>query len=87
MSEKDVKNLPYYKQFKIEIIDFLRGLGHEPFQAFCQGNVIKYICRYKGKNGLEDLKKARVYLDWMIKDREKEEHELTSRASKDVGIG
>ena len=42
------------------------------FQAYCKGNVMKYIWRYKEKNGLEDLKKARVYLEWMIESKEKE---------------
>ena len=36
------------------------------------GNVIKYVSRYKSKNGLEDLKKARWYLEDIIKDMEKE---------------
>ena len=33
---------------------------------FCEGNVIKYISRYKRKNGIEDLKKAKSYLDKLI---------------------
>ena len=33
---------------------------------FCAGNVVKYVCRYKNKNGLEDLYKAREYLNWLI---------------------
>lgn len=37
---------------------------------FCIGNVIKYVWRCDHKNGLEDLKKARWYLDQEIKDRE-----------------
>lgn len=35
------------------------------------GNVIKYVSRYKNKNGLEDLKKAKWYLDNLIEDLEK----------------
>ena len=34
--------------------------------AYCTGNVLKYVSRYKHKNGAEDLKKARWYLDKMI---------------------
>lgn len=37
---------------------------------FCEGNVIKYITRYKDKNGIEDLKKARHYLDMLIESFE-----------------
>ena len=39
---------------------------------FWEGNVIKYVMRYKAKNGLEDLKKARHYLDYLI-ERESDE--------------
>jgi len=39
--------------------------------GFCEGNIIKYISRYKEKGGIEDLQKARHYLEMMID----EEHE------------
>lgn len=35
---------------------------------FIEGNIIKYLLRYKDKNGLEDLKKAQWYLDRLIKN-------------------
>jgi hypothetical protein len=38
--------------------------------GFCEGNVIKYICRYKEKNGVEDLKKAKQYIDFLIDEYE-----------------
>ena len=38
--------------------------------GFCDGNVIKYICRYKEKNGVEDLKKAKQYIDFLIDEYE-----------------
>lgn len=38
---------------------------------YCKGNVIKYLWRYRLKNGTEDLRKAAVYLDWMIEAEEK----------------
>ena len=43
-------------------------MTHEEFQGFLRGNVIKYIARDKGdmKDGLQDLKKARHYLDKLI---------------------
>ena len=42
---------------------------------FCSGNIIKYIVRQgkKNPNGLEDLKKARWYLDKLIKQQENED--------------
>lgn len=54
-----------------ESIDIIKAnLGKTGFNNFCLGNVFKYLIRHKNKNGLEDLKKARVYLDWMIKNWE-----------------
>ena len=33
---------------------------------FCEGNVVKYISRWRLKNGVEDLKKAKQYIDFLI---------------------
>lgn len=52
----------HYAVMKAQPIDFI--LANE--LGFCEGNVIKYLCRYKRKNGIEDLKKARQYLDFLI---------------------
>lgn len=52
----------HYKKMKIQPIDFI--LANEI--PFCEANAIKYLCRYKSKNGLEDLKKARHYIDMLI---------------------
>lgn len=38
---------------------------------FFEGNVIKYITRYKEKNGLEDLLKAKTYLEELIEQERK----------------
>lgn len=40
--------------------------------GFYKGNIVKYVTRYAGKNGIEDLKKARVYLNRLIKFEETE---------------
>ena len=52
----------HYSDLAIESIDFItaNNLG------FCEGNVIKYISRWKVKNGIEDLEKARWYIDFLI---------------------
>ena len=48
---------------EIETIDFIRDrLGPDGFRAYCRGNVLKYVSRYVGKNGVEDLEKAAEYL-------------------------
>lgn len=38
---------------------------------FCEGNVIKYVTRWKDKGGVDDLRKARHYLDMMIEEHSK----------------
>lgn len=45
-------------------------LTKEQVQGFYVGNVMKYITRYQGKNGVEDLKKARTYLDRLVEFEE-----------------
>ena len=39
--------------------------------TYLQGNVIKYVTRYKDKNGIEDLQKAKHYIDLLIELKEK----------------
>lgn len=61
----NVNHPEHYNQHGIEAIEAIRAsLGFE-FPAYCKGNVMKYLWRYKYKNGIEDLKKAEVYLRWM----------------------
>ena len=52
----------HYKKLAIQPFEFIERnrLG------FAAGNVIKYLCRYRTKGGLEDLEKARHYLDLLI---------------------
>lgn len=52
----------HYKGKAIQPWDYIvsNGIG------YLEGNVIKYVTRYKDKNGVEDLKKARHYLDKLI---------------------
>lgn len=44
----------------------------EEIRGFYKGNTLKYILREAKKNGLEDLKKARKNLDWLIEEMENE---------------
>jgi hypothetical protein len=70
-TKEDVVNSPkHYTQGKIEVIDFIEDQKLD----FRAANVVKYTCRarYKGKE-LEDYKKARFYLDRLIKELEKDE--------------
>lgn len=71
--EDDMVNHPsHYTQGGIECIEAIRAsMSPEAFQGYCKGNVMKYIWRASLKNGLEDLKKAQVYLGWLIESVEK----------------
>ena len=57
----------------LECIEAIRAAceGLDGVEAYYAGNVIKYVWRFKCKNGVEDLKKARKYLDWLIEQEEK----------------
>lgn len=69
LSRQDPIKPPYYTRFRIEPLAFIT-MNH---LDFLQGNIIKYICRYDGKNGVEDLMKARRYLDELIARTQLEE--------------
>ncbi|QIG62597.1 protein of unknown function DUF3310 [Sporosarcina phage Lietuvens] len=66
----------HYKQGGVEVIDIIRQAteGADGFEGLCLGNVIKYAMRYRHKNGAEDLRKAGVYLEWLIADIERREN-------------
>lgn len=67
----NVNRPSHYTSGGIEFIDYCREkMSPEMFQGFCMGNVLKYITRHKHKNGVEDLKKAQVYLGWLIESEE-----------------
>jgi len=72
--ESDNINPEHYTQ-GIECIDYITSKN----MSFLEGNVIKYVTRYKMKNGLEDLKKAQWYLNRLI--------EITIREEKESGKG
>ena len=65
----NIKSPSHYqiKGLVIESIDIIRHTV-DNFSSVCEANVLKYVLRYKKKNGIEDLKKARVYLDWLIEE-------------------
>ena len=59
----------HYRTGDIECIDAIKAaLGSEGFIDYCHGNALKYLWRWRHKNGIEDVEKALVYLDWMIKE-------------------
>lgn len=68
-----VKNPLHYELEGLEpyqSIDVIKSVLKTQFKAFCIGNALKYLIRAEKKNGLEDYKKAKVYLDWIIEEME-----------------
>ena len=74
--ENDVVNHPNHYKTKsgLEAINVIEAFTSDlmGIEATDTGNIIKYICRWKKKNGLEDLKKAQWYLNHLINYVEKE---------------
>ena len=62
-----VEKPEHYNTGEIECIDYIKQQLGDDFYAYCEGNVLKYLHRYGYKNGLEDLHKARWYLDRLIR--------------------
>ena len=57
----------HYKSKKVQPWDAMESwMSPEQFEGFLRGNVIKYIARYKDKDGLRDVQKARHYLEKLI---------------------
>lgn len=69
LSNSPVNHPSHYNQGSLEVIRVIEDWGFA--EDFCAGNAIKYISRYKHKsNPVEDLKKARWYIDYLIKTLE-----------------
>lgn len=63
----DAVNHPlHYVQGGVECIDAIESAVGDEFSGYLAGNVIKYVWRYRNKGGVEDLKKARWYIDRLI---------------------
>lgn len=54
------------------IEDLLKSDGYTATEGYYIGNIIKYLSRYKRKNGVEDLRKALTYLNWLIEEQEED---------------
>lgn len=59
---------PDHYDFQIQPVEFIlkNGLG------FCEGNIIKYVSRWRLKNGREDLLKAKHYIDILLEEFDKD---------------
>ncbi len=65
-----VERPPHYTSGRYETIDVLRDIVEvnqlPGYPGYLLGNIVKYLYRFNRKNGVEDLRKARQYLDWLI---------------------
>jgi hypothetical protein len=70
IQERELVNHPDYYQGNgsMEVIDIIENYD----LGFIEGNILKYLLRYKNKNGLVDLKKCKWYLDKLINNLEKD---------------
>lgn len=68
MNNDNVKHPAHYTHGKFECIDVLEDITKElqGIEAICTANAVKYLWRWKHKNGLEDLKKAQWYINKLI---------------------
>ena len=68
MTDK-VKQPEHYTAGSIECIDYIKdSLSREEWIGYLRGNITKYMHRFRSKNGIEDLRKAEVYLGWLIEE-------------------
>ena len=67
-----VNHPQHYTQGCIECIDALKAatVGKRGIEAVCVANVIKYLWRYEEKNGIEDVRKAKWYIERLLKELE-----------------
>lgn len=75
--EVDLVNEPphYQSETGLEVIDVIKAFTSElkGIEATDTGNIIKYVCRWKKKNGIQDLEKAKWYLEQLIEQVKKGE--------------
>jgi hypothetical protein len=67
VTEPDPVNSPaHYRVAEIEAIDYISGQLGSGVKNYLEGNILKYMHRWRYKNGVEDLRKAKWYLDKLI---------------------
>lgn len=75
MDPKDSVTEPlHYKNLAIDTLELMSvNFSDEAYMGFLEGNVLKYVMRYKMKNGMQDLRKAQYYLELLINRQEMRE--------------
>tara|TARA_R100000388_G_scaffold50037_5_gene37436 strand:+ start:2432 stop:2728 length:297 start_codon:yes stop_codon:yes gene_type:complete len=65
-----VNNPSHYNKAGVECITAIHAATGDGYEYYLQGNILKYLWRYRYKNGMEDLKKAQWYLNELIEEVE-----------------
>ena len=74
---KDMVNSPpHYNKFGVECIEAIQSATGEGYECYLQGNIIKYLWRYRYKNGVQDLEKAQWYLTRLIETKKTADGQL-----------
>lgn len=82
MNGDQFRDIEQFEDGKTDLINhpshYTEGRKYEPLDvivdwnlSYMEGNILKYLSRWRRKNGVEDLKKARFYLDYLIRREEK----------------
>ena len=79
----DAVSPDHYQQGRIQVLDFITDQRF----TYLEGNIVKYICRYKTKNGLEDLEKAQYYLNELIKLVADEDERIADQLDEEILCG
>ena len=59
----------HYTAGGIECIQAIKAsMSPEEYQGYLKGNALKYLSRFRHKNGVEDLRKMQVYINWLIEE-------------------
>ena len=65
----NVQHPTHYTTGGIECIQAIKAsMSPEEYQGYLKGNALKYLWRFRHKNGVEDLRKMQVYINWLIEE-------------------
>tara|TARA_R110000823_G_scaffold303408_1_gene424790 strand:- start:361 stop:606 length:246 start_codon:yes stop_codon:yes gene_type:complete len=70
----------HYKKMKIQPIDYIMANQ----MPFCEASVVKYVSRWRDKNGIEDLRKAKQLIDFIIEDEIEKTKLITLQGSGSI---
>ena len=71
MTKDNVSHPSHYTAGGIECIQAIKAsMSPEEYQGYLKGNALKYLWRFRHKNGVEDLRKAQIYLSWLLTEFE-----------------